>query len=81
MKKLPKDVKEVAKESKLLQTSDEGLLNDIVDQVLANNPQAVKDLKEGKDKAIGFLVGQVMKGSKGQANPTIVTTLIKSKIG
>jgi len=53
-----------------------------VDQVLADpkNEKAINDIKAGKDKAIGALMGQIMKLSKGQANPKLVTDLIKQKL-
>ena len=52
----------------------------IVKEVLSQNPQSIDDLKNGKDRAFGFLVGQVMKQSKGKANPQIVNTLLKKEI-
>ncbi|MDP1836679.1 MAG: Asp-tRNA(Asn)/Glu-tRNA(Gln) amidotransferase subunit GatB [Chlamydiales bacterium] len=52
----------------------------LVDQVLAENPQSIVDLKAGKDKAFGFLVGQVMKLTKGKASPKVVNDLLKRKI-
>ena len=52
----------------------------LVDEVLAENPQSVADYKAGKDKAIGFLVGQVMKKSRGKANPGMVNKLLKEKM-
>ncbi len=65
----------------LLQVSDTGALEGFVDAVLADarNAKAVADIKAGKDKAIGALMGQVMKLSKGQANPAMVTELIRKK--
>ncbi len=60
----------------LIQISDEGLIKEIVERVVQNNPQSVADYKAGKDKAIGFLVGQVMKESKGKANPQLVNKLL-----
>ena len=53
----------------LVQISDEATLLKFVNEALDNNPQSVEDYKNGKDKAMGFLVGQIMKASKGQANP------------
>ncbi|NGX30779.1 MAG: Aspartyl/glutamyl-tRNA(Asn/Gln) amidotransferase subunit B [Chlamydiae bacterium] len=55
-------------------------ISQIVDQVLEDNPQSIEDFKNGKDRAFGFLVGQVMKKTQGKADPTIVTTLLKSKL-
>jgi aspartyl-tRNA(Asn)/glutamyl-tRNA(Gln) amidotransferase subunit B len=51
-----------------------------VEQVIANNPQSVADYKAGKDKAVGFLVGQVMKETKGKANPGLVNKMIVEKL-
>jgi len=52
----------------------------LVDQILAENPQSVADIKAGKQKAFGFLVGQVMKLSKGKASPDLVNELLKKKL-
>lgn len=70
----------IAKEMKLLQNSDSGELETIVEKVLADNPKAADDVKNGELKAIGFLVGQVMKSSAGKANPQMVQQLIKRKL-
>lgn len=59
---------------------DASALEVIVDQVLANNPQSIADFKQGKTKAFGFLVGQVMQETKGKASPPIVNELLKKKI-
>ena len=67
----------VAEDKNMLQVSDEAEIVKIVELVLEQNPEAAKDVKEGETKAIGFLVGQVMKASKGQANPTLAQALIK----
>lgn len=75
------DVESIAKDSNLLQVSDEGAIADIVATVLSANPQAAKDVQAGEMKAIGFLVGQVMKESKGQANPGLAQQLIKKQLG
>lgn len=66
----------IVEEQGLVQISDESALKAVVDQVVANNPQSVADFKAGKDKAVGFLVGQVMKETKGKANPGLVNKLI-----
>ena len=60
--------------------SDAGAIQAMVDEVLAANPQSVADIKAGKDKAIGFLVGQIMKKSRGKANPGMVNQMIKKSI-
>ncbi|SDG47959.1 aspartyl/glutamyl-tRNA(Asn/Gln) amidotransferase subunit B [Fontibacillus panacisegetis] len=67
---------QVVEEQGLVQISDEGAILAIVKEVVANNPASVQDYKAGKDKAIGFLVGQVMKQSKGKANPGLVNKLL-----
>jgi len=64
----------------LKQISDEGAITAIVEEVLAKNPQSVEDFKNGKDRALGFLVGQVMKATRGQANPELVNRLLKEKM-
>ena len=60
----------------LSQVSDEGELMKIVEEVLSQNPQSVADFKAGKGKAVGYLMGQTMKASKGKANPQIISKLI-----
>ena len=60
----------------LVQISDEGAIKEIVKKVVEANPQSVADYKAGKDRAIGFLVGQIMKETKGKANPQIVNKLL-----
>ena len=71
----------IAKERDLLQVSDEGAIEAIVADVLHANPKAAEDVKNGEMKAIGFLVGQVMKESKGKANPGVTQKLIKKQLG
>lgn len=76
----PKDIEEFATGKGYIQVSDEGEIAKIVEQVLKDNPQAAQDVKNGEMKAIGFLVGQVMKASKGKANPSLAQDLIKKKL-
>jgi aspartyl-tRNA(Asn)/glutamyl-tRNA(Gln) amidotransferase subunit B len=64
----------------LKQINDTGALEKIVDEVLAANPKQVEQFKGGKTTVIGFLVGQVMKASRGQANPAAVNELLKSRL-
>jgi aspartyl-tRNA(Asn)/glutamyl-tRNA(Gln) amidotransferase subunit B len=71
-----KSPQQIVEEQGLVQISDEGAIKAIVEKVIAANPQSVADYKAGKAKAIGFLVGQVMKESKGKANPGMVNQLI-----
>jgi aspartyl-tRNA(Asn)/glutamyl-tRNA(Gln) amidotransferase subunit B len=70
----------IAEAKNLVQESDEGAINEIVTQVLADNAKAAEDVKNGEMKAIGFLVGQVMKESKGKANPALAQQLIKKQL-
>ncbi|SDI41287.1 Asp-tRNA(Asn)/Glu-tRNA(Gln) amidotransferase subunit GatB [Alteribacillus bidgolensis] len=70
------DPEQIVKDKGLVQISDEGELKKIVDGILDNNAQSIEDYKNGKDKALGFLVGQVMKETKGKANPQMVNKLI-----
>jgi aspartyl-tRNA(Asn)/glutamyl-tRNA(Gln) amidotransferase subunit B len=65
----------------LRQISDTGALEKIVDEVIAASPKQVEQYKSGKTGVIGYLVGQVMKASKGQANPAAVNELLKAKLG
>lgn len=71
----------VAEAKNLIQESDEGAIAAIVAQVLAENPKAAEDVKNGEMKAIGFLTGQVMKLSQGKANPGLAQQIIKQQLG
>jgi len=74
----------IAKELNLIQKSNAGELETIVEQVLAENPKAVEDVKSGgkkSKKALGFLLGQVMQKTKGQANPKVVSEILDKKLG
>ncbi|MGL6008747.1 MAG: Asp-tRNA(Asn)/Glu-tRNA(Gln) amidotransferase subunit GatB, partial [Culicoidibacterales bacterium] len=64
----------------LKQISDTGLITDVVTKTLDANPQSIEDFKNGKDRAIGFLVGQIMKQTKGQANPQVVNQILMEEI-
>jgi aspartyl-tRNA(Asn)/glutamyl-tRNA(Gln) amidotransferase subunit B len=72
---------EFAKSEGLLQVSDTAALEKITDQVIADNPKPVAEYKAGEEKVLGFLVGRVMKASKGQANPPMVNAILKKKLG
>jgi aspartyl-tRNA(Asn)/glutamyl-tRNA(Gln) amidotransferase subunit B len=74
------DAQAVAEAQNLIQESDEGAIAAIVQQVLADNPKAADDVKNGEMKAIGFLTGQVMKASQGKANPALAQQLIKKAL-
>ena len=65
------------KENGLAQVSDEGALRETVQKVRDENPQSVEDYRNGKEKAIGFLVGQTMKAMQGKANPGMVNKILK----
>jgi aspartyl-tRNA(Asn)/glutamyl-tRNA(Gln) amidotransferase subunit B len=78
--KTSKDPAVLANRLGLMQVSDSGEIIKIVDQVIKGNPKAAQDVKNGETKAIGFLVGQVMKLSKGQANPKLAQDLIKKQL-
>ena len=71
-----KTAEAVVKEKGLVQITDTGAIEEIVKKVIAANPQSVADYQAGKQKAIGFLVGQVMKETKGRANPGMVNALL-----
>jgi hypothetical protein len=75
--------KSIAEEKNLLQESDEGAIDAIVAEVLADpaSAKSVEDIKAGQEKAIGFLVGQVMKRSQGKANPAMAQRAIRKQIG
>jgi len=75
------DLIKYASDKNLIQVSDEAEIEKIVAEVLGENQKAAEDVKNGEAKAIGFLVGQVMAKSKGQANPQIAQQLIKKQLG
>ncbi len=70
----------IVKEKGLLQITDEGEIARIIEQVMADNPSSVQDYRNGQKKALGFLVGQVMKLSKGKANPQLVNKILIQKL-
>jgi aspartyl-tRNA(Asn)/glutamyl-tRNA(Gln) amidotransferase subunit B len=74
------DPSQIIKSRGLKQVSKEEDLEKIVEKIIKNNPQPVKDYKKGKETALQFLVGQVMKESKGKANPKIASKLLKKKL-
>lgn len=76
----PKDPEEIVKEKGWIQISDEGAIKEVVLKVLESNPQSVADYKAGKEKAIGFLVGQAMKETKGKANPQMLNKMFKENM-
>ena len=74
------DAATIVKEKGLEQLSDTGALESFVNQVIAENPEVVAQVSAGNDKSINFLTGQVMKLSKGQANPQMVNELLAKKL-
>lgn len=76
----PSSIEQYANDRGYIQVSDSNEIETIVKNVLAANPQAVADINAGEMKAIGFLVGQVMKESKGKANPSVAQDLIKKLV-
>ena len=67
----------IVEQKGLIQISDEGAIKEIVERTVEANPQSVEDYKAGRDRALGFLVGQIMKETKGKANPQIVNKFLK----
>ncbi len=70
----------IIEEKGMKQITDTGALESVIDEVLAANPKVVEDYKSGKEKAFGFLVGQVMARTKGQANPRVVNEILKRRL-
>ena len=64
----------------LVQISDEGAIKEICQKIVDANPQSIADYKAGKDRAIGFLVGQAMKETKGKANPQMLNKLFAEEL-
>ena len=76
----PRDPEVIIKENGWIQISDEGAIKEIVLKIISANPQSVADYKGGKDKAIGFLVGQAMKETKGKANPGMLNKMFVEEL-
>lgn len=76
----PKDPEEIIKEKGWIQISDEGAIKQVVEKILEANPQSVADYKAGKDRALGFLVGQAMKETKGKANPQMLNKMFLEEL-
>lgn len=74
------DANDIVKAKGLVQISDENTLREFVTAALDTNPQSIEDFKNGKDRAIGFLVGQIMKQTKGQANPPLLNKILLEEI-
>ncbi len=71
----PRDPEDIIKEKGWIQISDEGAIQEVVQKILEANPQSIADYKAGKDRALGFLVGQAMKETKGKANPQMLNKM------
>lgn len=76
----PRDPEEIIKEKGWIQISDEGEIKEVVQSILEANPQSIADYKAGKDRALGFLVGQAMKQTKGKANPQMLNKLFLEEL-
>ena len=74
------DPAQFVEEKGLKVVSDEGALRDVIEEILAKNPQSVADYKAGKQKAMGFVVGQTMRAMKGKADPAVVNELVKTML-
>jgi len=76
----PKDPEEIIKEKGWIQISDEGAIKEVVLKILEANPQSIVDYKAGRDRALGFLVGQAMKETRGKANPQLLNKLFLEEL-
>jgi len=76
-----RDPREIVETEGLVQIADPKALREIVDRVLAANPKSVEDYRKGKEKALGFLVGQVMRETRGKAQPELVNQLLREALG
>jgi len=74
------DPQDIIKSRGIEQISDEKVLEEMIDRVIEENPGPVQEFKDGKDRAIGFLIGKVMAQTRGQANPKIVNQIITKKL-
>ena len=76
----PHSPKKIIEEKGWIQISDEGEIKKVVMGVLEANPQSIADFKAGKDRALGFLVGQAMKQTKGKANPKMLNEMFLEEL-
>lgn len=76
----PRNPEVIIKEKGWIQISDEGTIKEVVTKVLEANPQSIADYKAGKDRALGFLVGQAMKETKGKANPKMLNEMFLKEL-
>ena len=75
-----KDPQKIVEEKGLKQESDPKALEALIDKIIVDNPDKVKEYKSGKEKLFGFFVGQAMKDSNGKANPQLVNDILKKKL-
>jgi len=80
MFKTGKDPKVIVEEKGLIQNNDEGAILEVVKNIIEANPKSIEDYRNGKKRAIGFLIGLVMKETKGKANPQIVNKLVNEEV-
>jgi aspartyl-tRNA(Asn)/glutamyl-tRNA(Gln) amidotransferase subunit B len=71
---------EIAKQLNLIQESDSSTIEPIVDEILAKYPEKVQEYKDGKKSLLGMFMGEVMKASKGKADPKVATEILKKKL-
>ena len=76
----PNKPSKIIEEKGWIQISDEGAIKEVVEKILAANPQSIADYKAGKDRALGFLVGQAMKETKGKANPGMLNKMFLEEL-
>ena len=80
MTEADKDPQKIIEEKGLKQQSDPKKLEKLIDEVIKNNQEKVKEYKSGKERLFGFFVGQTMKISGGKANPDLVNEILKNKL-
>ena len=76
----PQDPQKIIEEKGWVQISDEGAIKEVVLKILEANPQSIIDYKAGKDRALGFLVGQAMKETRGKANPKMLNEMFLEEL-
>ena len=76
----PREPQKIIEEKGWVQISDEGAIKEVVLKILELNPQSVIDYKAGKDRALGFLVGQAMKETRGKANPQMLNKMFLEEL-
>ena len=75
-----KSIDEIMKEKNIQNIKDDSLIKDIINKVIDSNTESVNDYKSGHDRALKYLMGQVMKESKGQVNPALANKLLKEEL-